>query len=258
MSDARSIRRRGGWAAGLTTALALFSLSAAAYILPPASILRRMSEARDEMPVSSVRVDGTITFAGSTASEASSVWGAPADRGEVQADAALLLKLPGRCRLEVLASDGGKTAAVWALGKRRSEGAVLTAVTTALDQICPLLAVKSTDPQTRAALERHLQSLKVDTRAASLGRLAGQVAYVLGNPAQGQPQLWVYKDVFLPARVRWPEASGLYDARFIDYGSPVSGEFFPRVMELYRNNELGIRFTGLKADARAQLSDKLF
>jgi len=257
MSVARWIRRRGVSAAGL--ALILFSISAAAYILPPGSILRRMSEARDELQLTATRVDGTITFAGSTASEVASVFGAT-DRAEVQADAALLLKLPGRCRLEVVGSNGTKTAAVWAHGKRRNEGPEVAALITALEQICPLLAVRSSsEAETRAAIERHLHSLKIDTRTTSLARLAGQVAYVLGNPADAQPQFWIYKDLFLPARVRWSDGTGgSYDERFIDYGSPVSGDVFPRLTELYRNNELAIRFIALKADARAQLSDKLF
>lgn len=265
MSGARWIRRRGASAAGLVIALAglalfLFSVSAAAYILPPGSILRRMSEARDELQASAIRVDGTITFAGSSASEAASVFSAPSDRAEVQADAALLLKLPGRCRLEVVASNGTKAAAVWAHGKRRTEGPEVAALMTALEQICPLLAVRSSsEAETRAAIERHLHSLKIDTRTTSLARLAGQVAYVLGNPADAQPQFWIYKDLFLPARLRWSDGTGgIYDERFIDYGSPVSGDIFPRVTELYRNTELAVRFTALKADARAQLSDKLF
>ncbi|HME92143.1 MAG TPA: hypothetical protein VKE49_12020 [Myxococcaceae bacterium] len=265
MSDARWIRRRRVSAAGLAMALGglaviVFSLSAAAYILPPGSILRRLSEARDELQLSALRVDGTITFAGSAASEAASAFSAATVKADIQADAALLLKMPGRCRWEVAAPTGGKTAAVWSHGKRRTEGPELAPMIAALDQICPILAARSSsEAETRAAIERHLRSLKIDTRTTSLARLAGQVAYVLGNPADAQPQFWIYKDTFLPARVRWSDPTGgAYDARFIDYGSPVSGDVFPRVTELYQNNELAIRFIGLKSDVRAQLSDKLF
>ncbi len=245
--------------AGLLGALAIFVAgSASGYILPSASVLRRMSEARNELQISNLRVEGTLTLLNSAARNAvPSLGGA---RSEIQLDAVLLLKLPGRCRLEASTPDGARAVAVWSHGKDRVEGTRLDELAVALVQICPLLAVRSSsEAGTRAAVERHLLAMKIDARTTSLGRLGGQIAYVLGEPAEGQPQLWVYKDVFLPGRVRWTDpGKKRWDVRFLDYGSPIIGEGFPRVVELYRDEEPLLRFSGLKSDAKTALADKLF
>jgi hypothetical protein len=248
------------WRRRLTPlAAVLFAGTASAFILPASSILRRMCEARDELPISSLRLDGTLTFANDGARDASAALGS-SGRSELQADALLFVKMPGRCRLEASAPEGGRSIAVWSHGKERTEGTRVDELVAVLGQVCPLLAVRSSsEAETRAAVERHLRSLKIDPRPTSLGRLGGQIAYVLGTATEGQPQFWVYKDVFLPARVRWIDGERRsWDVRFLDYGSPISGQLFPRVVELYRDGELLLRFTGLKSDSRTTLPDRLF
>jgi hypothetical protein len=218
-----------------------------------------MSEVRDEPPISNVRLDGMLTFANSSARSASAALGG-GGRSELQVDALLLMKLPGRCRLEIATAEGSRSVAIWSHGKERTEGARLDELAAALGQICPFLAARSgSEAETRGAVDRHLRALKIDVRTASLGRLGSQVAYVLGSAAEGQPQFWVYKDIFLPARVRWADPDKKrWDIRFLDYGSPISGESFPRVVELYREGELLLRFAGLKSDTRSALAEKLF
>ena len=129
-----------------------------------------------------------------------------------------------------------------------------------LAEVCPLLAARSgSDVETRATIDRHLAALKIDTRKTSLARFGGQVAYVLGEPVEGRPQLWVYKESFLPARVRYADAAGTaYDVRFLDYGGPATGESFPRTVEVVRGTELVLKFTALKGDPKAKLDDRLF
>ncbi|MHB8879631.1 MAG: hypothetical protein ACYC8T_38570, partial [Myxococcaceae bacterium] len=69
----------------------------------------------------------------------------------------------------------------------------------------------------------------------------------------------VYKDSFLPARLRFTEADGVsWDVRFVDYASPATGEWFPRVVEVDRGGAPWLKFTGLTADAKAKLEDRLF
>jgi hypothetical protein len=217
-----------------------------------------MSEVRDELTFTSLKVEGAVTFTELAAQPGGSL-GMGSGRPEVQADAALLLKLPGRCRLEASSIEGGHSVAVWSHGKKRSEGTPLPGLMAAVEQICPLLAVRSSsEAEARASIDRYVRTLKADLRSTSLARLGHSIAYVLGNPGDGQPQLWVYKDIFLPARVRWSEADGRWDLRFLDYGSPVTGEWFPRVIELYRKDELVLRFAGFKADPKTPISDKLF
>jgi len=254
MPELRPIRRRAVLAFAL---LALFAAAGAgAYILPASSILRRLSEARNDVQVSNLRIDGTLTFASSAARQAATLFGGGGS--EVQVDGVLMLKLPSRCRLEV-STDAARGAVVWSHGKQRAEGVRLDELAIALAQICPLLATRSnSEASTRAALEHYISAMNVQAKT-SLGRLGRQIAFVLGQPAEGEPQFWIYKDNFLPARVRWTDADKRrWDLRLLDYGSPLTGEAFPRVIELYRDKELSLRFSGLKSDSKTALAEKLF
>jgi hypothetical protein len=103
-----------------------------------------------------------------------------------------------------------------------------------------------------------INRLKIDARKTSLNRLTKHVAYVLGDEAPTAPQLWVYKDSFLPARVRFTENQSAWDVRFLDFGAPATGEWFPRVIEVYQGGEPVLRFTALRANAHARVDDALF
>lgn len=239
----------------------LTALAAGAYVLPGGSILRRMTGGQDETYPTSARVEGSFVFSGPAAKEAAAALNVPTDRSEFVADGAILLKTPGRCRFEVSVPEGNKLAVVQAGAKRRVEGTELPALSAAISQLCPILGVRASsehDLDTRDAVEQHLQNLGVATRNTSLARFSGEVAYVLGDPDEGKPQFWVYKDDFRPARVRWKEKSGTaWDVRFIDYTSPATGEWMPRSIEVWREGVRVLRFTAIKAEPRAAIPDKL-
>ena len=243
----------------LVVCLLAVAPGALAYVLPGSSILRRMLDAREELHLATLRVEGSVSFQGEAAPVAAGALGLPLEGREVVSDARVLLRLPGRCRLEVVPVEGGKAAVVQRLGKLRVEGREVPALAVALRQVCALLGWGGAESDARAALDAHLKSLRIDPTTTWLARFGGQVAYVLGERAEGQPQLWVYKDSFLPARVRLAEENGAaWDIRFLDYTSAASGEWFPRLLEVYRGAELQLRFTTLKANARADVPDTLF
>jgi hypothetical protein len=234
---------------------------ALAYVLPGASIARRMADKRDDLHLSGLRVDGTAVFSGGASSQAAEVLGLAMGRPEVQAEMTVWMKVPGRCRIDVGSVDGTRTAVVSSQGRTRVDGAELSPLAAALEPLCALLAVRSGGPEGSAAgaVLRYARSQKVETGTTSLDRLGNQVAYVLGAPGEGQPQLWVYKETFLPARFISKDARGtLWDVRFLDFGSPVAGDWFPRQVEVYRGDELTLRFSATRADGRAAVSDKLF
>ena len=82
---------------------------------------------------------------------------------------------------------------------------------------------------------------------------------MLGSTKEGASQLWVYKDSFQPARLRWKEKDGTaWDVWLVDYGSPAGGDAFPRVLEVHRNGERQLRFDALRSDPRARMEDTLF
>lgn len=239
----------------------LFASTALAFVLPAPSILRRLVETRDALQLFTLRVDGALSLFGTAARDAAPVLGVAADRAELQSDAAVLMKLPGRCRAQTTPLEGKPSVAVNASGKKRQEGGAIPAVDVMLDQVCAILAVRSSsDAEAKALIERHLGTLGINVGApTSLARFGGEVAYVIGAAAPDAPQFWVYKDSFLPARVRFKGADGVsWDVRFLDYTSPVTGEWFPRTIEVGRDQELALRFTALKSDVRSKLDDKLF
>lgn len=249
-------RRWVGLVAGVLLALAPV---VQAYVLPSGAILRRMLDAREELHLTTLRVDGSASFHGQSARAAASALGSPADRSELVSDASILLRLPGRCRLEVTPVEGGKVVVVERHGKRRVEGREMPALAMALREVCALLGWSGGESDARSALDAHLQSLRIETRSTSLARFGGEVAYVLGDSAEGRPQLWVYKDSFLPARVRLAgEGGAAWDVRLLDYASSASGEWFPRLIEVYQGAELQLRFTALEANAKAAVPETLF
>jgi hypothetical protein len=237
----------------------LYAHPVSAYILPATSILRRMIEQRDAMEVSSIRVDGTLTFFGAARRDAARAFRLASAGSEASSEAAMMLKTPGRCRLEVWTPDGSRVAAIVSHRRPRFEGTEIAALSAVVEQVCAILGGRSgSETEGRAALERHLDRLKVESRRPYLARVGGQIAYVMGGPSDAQPSFWVYKDSFLPARLHWIDADqAAWDLRLADYSSPLTGELFPRVVELSRNGELALRFNALKVN-QAVLPDKLF
>jgi hypothetical protein len=224
----------------------------AAYVLPGWAVLRHTVEHREDLHVTSMRAEGSITFFAAAAGEASAAGLASPDG---LSEASFAIKSAGRCRLEVGLGDGARSAWVWSHGQARAEGKALSFVPTALEQICQLLGASAD----KNDLDRYLQKLKVDTRSSSLDRLHHEVAYVLGNPSPKEPQVWIFKDEFAPARVRFADDQGVaWDVKLMGYGSPQGGEAFPRLIEISRSGELLARFTTVRTDMRAALSDRQF
>lgn len=250
----RGVRRLGALLAAITAAVA------GAYVLEAAAILERLADQRDDLRLFQLRVDGAATFHGPAAEEAAAALALVVERGEVQSEAAVLLKPPARCRFELAPLAGTPLAAVVARGTASHEGAPVRAVQVALDEICALLAGRSSSGQSAAAtLERHLRARGVQVGAqTALSRFGGEVVYVLGG-REAPARMYVYKDSFLPARIQFTDADGAaWDVRFFDFTSPATGEWFPRSVEVVKDGTLAMRFVGFDADARSKLDDALF
>ena len=146
------------------------------------------------------------------------------------------------------------------LGLALMRAGELKAARVAVDELCAVLSIHSgTEGESKGSLFTHLNALKVDTKQSSLGRFAGTIAFVLGDRAEGSPQFWVYKDRMQPARVRFTDdAKQPWDVRFLDYTSQATGDFFPRIVEVYKGTELHLRLTVLGADTRPELDTLQF
>lgn len=243
----------------------LVAALALAFVMPTYSILRRYAGTRDDLTLTSLKVNGTAAVAPAIAREVASTMGSSWTAGDLPLTASLSIKYPGRCRLELTSLESNKTAVVaWSNGKKRTEGPELVPAQVALEQLCALFALKSAgDGETRAAIEKHLAALKVDTKLVSHARFLGQLTFAIGNREGDAPQYWVYRDRippdrFMPARVRFTDERGTWDVRFIDYSSASVADWLPRVVEVYRGQELHLRLTALTADTRADLEKTKF
>ena len=223
--------------------------TALAYVPAPGAIFRHLLTGRDEQRISTARVEGTLILAGGASSEAGG-------QGEIQSDARVFLKLPGRCRLEASGPETGKLATVQSGGQVKNEGPAVAALGVGLGEVCALFGARSAGDG-RAELEAHLRKRGVNVGSSSLARFGGQVAYVIGGPKDGDAQFWVFKDSWLPARIRWTDGGTRWDVRFVDYNSP-AGNWFPRAVEVSRDGERQVRFTTLSGDPRANVPDRLF
>lgn len=229
--------------------------------MPAFSILKHLANGRDELTLTALKLDGLGTAGSTVSRELASALGTAWASGELALTVTVSLRFPGRCRLDLTSNESTKSLAVMSNnGKKRAEGAPFAAAQVALDHLCALLVLKSgTDGETRAAIERQLSTLKVDTRQVSLGRFAGTTAFILGDLKQGSAQFWVYKERFLPARVRYTDEGGTeWDVRFIDYTSQATSDWFPRVTEVYAGGELQLRLSVLAADTRPSLDAMKF
>ncbi len=231
-------------------AVALLAVSPAlAYVPAPTAIFRHLLTGREEQRVSSARVDGTLVLSGTAASDVGG-------HGEVQSDARVYLRLPGRCRLEASGPETGKLAVVQSGGQEKAEGPRVAALDVGIAEICALLGARSAGDG-KSDLEAHLRKRGVATGSSWLARFGGQVAYVIGGTKETDPQFWVFKDSWLPARIRFTENGVRWDVRFVDYNSP-AGDWFPRAVEVARDGQRQVRFTTLSGDPRASVPDRLF
>ncbi len=239
-----------------------------AYVLPTYSILHRMTDARDDLALNALKVEGSAAISPASAREVAALMGVEWQSGELMLNFTASLRFPGRCRIELSSTESTKTvAAVSSNGKRRNEGGELPALQVAVDEVCAVLALRGAgEGESRSAVEKHLAALKVNARLTSLGRFRGTAAYVLGDTTEGAPQLWVFKDPaslnnpkFNPARVRFTDDKQIaWDVHFFDYSSQATGQAFPRQVLVNKGAEPVLRLTSLKGDLKPKLDDALF
>jgi hypothetical protein len=99
--------------------------------------------------------------------------------------------------------------------------------------------------RTRPELVDRLSRLGVDVSVSSLGRIEGQIAYVIGAqyPDESVDQLWVDHTTFRP--LRWIIVNGTggfssnpLDVRYLDWWQLDDTFWYPSRIEFYQNNQL--------------------
>ena len=119
-----------------------------------------------------------------------------------------------------------------------------------IELACPLIAyrgLRSADAESALGAAATIAGADL-TGAAAYDRLGDRVAVVVGAPPRqaDRPQLWLYKDTYAPARLIARRDGHLGDLRLLEYGNPAAAEWFPRILELYRDGKPSARFEVLE------------
>lgn len=249
----------------LRRAIAAIALSTAlpalAYVLPPASILRRLGERRAALELSALEVTGTLQGQGPAADRlAQAGVPRPPGGGELSAPARFLMRIPGRCRLELALPDVAEANRPFVairdgvLSGRGGLEAIPSAV--ALVRSACVLLGQPTAGDASDAYAAALARRGVALADATLGRFDGRIAYVIGGRERdAKPLLFVDKDGFQPLRLVAPEGGALQDVRLLGWGSHVGGDWFPRAVEVVEGGAPRLRFTTDRARANPKLPD---
>jgi hypothetical protein len=246
-------------------AIALVALAAAvrgaAYILPVPGILKRLGERRHALALEALEVQGTLVARGPAAERLGQVAGARAAAGEASARARFLMKVPGRCRLEIAAPEVPEAQRAFvALRDAKLSGplAEVPAAAAFVRSACALLATP-TAGDASAAYAAALSRRGIALGEATLGRFDGRIAYVLGGRAKdAKPLAFVEKDGFQPLRLVAPEGKELLDVRLVGWGSSTGGDWFPRTVEVFAKETSLLRFDTEKAAANPKLAETMF
>jgi len=236
---------------------------ALAYVLPVPGILRRMGERRAALSLDALEVAGSLSAGGEVAETLAQAAGLAAVGGEASYPALFRMKVPGRCRLELAPPEAAEAARPFvAVRDGRLSGAggldKVPAAVALVRAACALLAA----PLAGDASEAYAAALGrrgVALTDASLGRFDGRIAYVVGGRAkEAKPLLFVEKGSFQPLRLIAQEGGALHDVRFVGWGSPTGGDWFPRAVEVWSGDAARLRFTTERAAANPKLPELLF
>ena len=238
-------------AAALGVALAAPAL---AYLLPGEAILRKAAEKRASLELTGVEAIGALELRG-----------AALPAGTPPATTArLLVKTPGRARLELLLTDGAEADRPAAMVKDERlagrGGLEQTPAIAALVRGLATLLAWPTYAEGKAlgeALAR--RGVKVDE--VSLGRFNGRLAWVLGGrlaDPKPAPLALIDKESWMPLRLSVVEGGTSYDLRFLDWASAVGADRIPRAVEVWQGAELLIRFNTERTAANPRLAEALF
>jgi len=240
-------------------AFAAAALPALAYLLPTGAVLRHMGQKRESLGLATLEVTGTLQADGPTADRIHAASGQPAGGG-VNVPARVLLRIPGRCRLEITgATPAESPSLVLRDGKLVGDRGLDAdpAAAALVHAVCTLLATSTAGDASgayAAALSRRGIALSEET----LGRFDGRLAYVIGGrPRDARPLFYVDKGVFQPLRLIAAEGGALQDVRFLGWGSPTGGDWFPRAIEVVEGDAVRLRFTTEKTSANSKIPEGL-
>jgi len=236
------------------------ALPAAAYVLPPAAVLKKVAERRTALEVTAVEATGTLELRGAALARLGAL--APPGGAALTLPARLQVKAAGKARLELLLADAaeGERPAVSVKDDRLSGHGGLEATPAAgalVRAVAALLGAPGGGEGKAFGEALVRRGVKLDE--ATLGRFNGRLAIVLGGrPTDERPLAFVDKETWMPLRLLFQEGATRLDVRLLDWASPNGGDWMPRALEVWEGPALLLRFTTEKAIANPRLPDALF
>jgi hypothetical protein len=233
---------------------------AAAYLLPPAAVLKKVAERRAALEVTAVEATGTLELRGAALARLGAL--APPGVAVLTLPARVQVKTAGKARLELLPPDAveGERPYVSVKEDRLSGRGGLEATPAAAALVRALAALLGSPGggEGRAFGEALVRrGVKLDE--STLARFNGRIALVLGGrAADPRPLAFVDKETWMPLRLLYPEGGPRLDVRLLDWASPNGGDWIPRAVEVWDGATLLLRFTTERASANPRLPEALF
>ena len=214
--------------------VAVVAMPALAFRPSATWLFNRVMERSHDRGTTSLRVDASTTTW--------TITGAPVVEGAAERT---WLSAPGRLRRE-LDVDKGHTTEVRADGRLLSQtpGQPDKKSNAGVDLLAEIMTAMSSQDSGPAAqrLIGALKALGINTEVVSYSRFDGRVAFVVGSKPweTDKPQLWLDKDLLVPLRLVTLQKDGAnmvrIDTRYLGWGSPVGGSWYPQVIEVWRGD----------------------
>ncbi len=219
---------------------------ASAYVLPAEYILRILADKRRRLNIVDLSIQLTTELS----------------RQDAPADERLYLKTPERMR-RVRQDEETTTVEIVREGKgaRGPEGAVRR-FRGKVDLLPTLLMPRGEDLDAmQVRMTKAVAALGIDTSATSLGRYQDRVCYIIGARAWETEvsQLWLDKETFLPLRLILVDGKKRkQETRWLEFGSSVTGDWFPRVIEVLEGGKRVERAEVTKIELNKKVPETLF
>ena len=248
--------RAPGIVAGIMCAVALASSPALAFRPSATWVCTKVMDKAGARGTTSLKIDATT-----------SAWDLTGKAVIAGAPERVWLQAPGRLRRE-LDTDGGTTVEVRADGRLlvKAPGKPDSTVKQGMDLLAELMTA-SAGHDTGAAAQKLLQGIKglgINPEVVSYARFDGRVAYLVGSKPweTDKPQIWFDKDLMVPLRlVTFLKDGGntvRIDLRYLGWGSPVGGAWYPQAVEVWRGDALVRRAVTEALDRNAVIDASLF
>ena len=238
---------RNRWLEGVSAVIALLATAgpspALAYIDPAPLLLEKAAVARAKLEYQTLVAEGRSFEPGADPVEVwEGVWTDHAHRRELR--------------------HGEITEVILTIGQRRwrYEGSEAGAAARVRPDPWQVFVVEAGgDPNGRRGVAL-LQAYGIDETVVSMARQDGRPAYILGaKPWQEElPQLWLDAELLTPARLVFFVDGVRHELRWLGFGSPLTGPFYPRAYEERVDGELALRIEYTRVEPNASIDERRF